>query len=176
MPCPPRCVLSNIIYASLLYLLIMWLLVSSLSPHDIHLLFCCVLSILALIWLIIMALFCTAVWWDSVSVVNFPFLSHIHVFLCEMSLVSLLKHPQRCFRFLFCFLIISVLLVLMLSVFYLIAFQCSLRVVVSIRQRYIQCWYVPSFLLFLRYIFCQRNLWNVKSYAWSLVFFSGPFV
>ena len=35
--------------ANLLHSLIMWLIVSSLSPHNQHLLFCCVLSILALI-------------------------------------------------------------------------------------------------------------------------------
>ena len=33
--------------ANLLHSLIMWLIVSSLSPHSIHFLFCCVLSILA---------------------------------------------------------------------------------------------------------------------------------
>ena len=36
--------------ANLLHLLIMWLIVSSLSPQSLHLLFCCVLSILTLIW------------------------------------------------------------------------------------------------------------------------------
>ena len=35
--------------ASLLHSLSMWLMVSSLSPHNLHLLFCCVLSIFALI-------------------------------------------------------------------------------------------------------------------------------
>ena len=35
--------------ANLLHSLLMWLIVSSLSPHSLHLLFCCVLSILALI-------------------------------------------------------------------------------------------------------------------------------
>ena len=43
---------------SLLHSLIMWLVVSSLSPHILHLLFSCVLSILALIWLVLMVLFC----------------------------------------------------------------------------------------------------------------------
>ena len=53
--------------ANLLHLLIMRLMVSSLSPHSLHLLFYCVLSILALIWLVLMALFCAAIWRDSVS-------------------------------------------------------------------------------------------------------------
>ena len=38
--------------ANLLRSLIMWLIVSSLSPHSLHLLFCCVLSIPIFIWLV----------------------------------------------------------------------------------------------------------------------------
>ena len=47
--------------ANLLHSLIMWLMVSCLSLHSLHLLFCCVLSIFALIWLVLMALFCAAI-------------------------------------------------------------------------------------------------------------------
>ena len=61
--------------ANLLHSLIMWLIVSSLSPHSLHLLFCCILSILALIWLVLMALSCAAIRRDSVSLLRFPFLS-----------------------------------------------------------------------------------------------------
>ena len=53
--------------AILLHSFIMWLMVSFLSLHSLHLLFCCVLSILALIWLVLTALFCAAIWRDSVS-------------------------------------------------------------------------------------------------------------
>ena len=42
---------------NLLHSLIMWLMVSSPLPNSLYLLFCCVLSILALIWLVLMALF-----------------------------------------------------------------------------------------------------------------------
>ena len=42
-------------YANLLHSLIMWFIVSSLSTHSLHLLFCCVLSILASIWFVLMA-------------------------------------------------------------------------------------------------------------------------
>ena len=42
-------------WANLLHSLIMWLMVSSLSSHSLHLLFCCDLSILALIWLVLTA-------------------------------------------------------------------------------------------------------------------------
>ena len=65
--------------ANLLHSLIMWLMVSSLSPHSLHLLFCCVLSILALRWLVLMALFCAAIRGDSVSLLKFPFLSYVQV-------------------------------------------------------------------------------------------------
>ena len=53
--------------ANLLHSLIIWLMVSSLSPHSLHLLFCWVLSILAFIWLVLMALSCAAIRRDSVS-------------------------------------------------------------------------------------------------------------
>ena len=78
---------------NLLHSFIMWLIVSSLSPHNRHLQFCCVLSILSLVWLAFMAVFCTAMRRNSVSLLGFPFLSHDHVFSCEMLLVSRLKHP-----------------------------------------------------------------------------------
>ena len=61
--------------ANLLHSLIMWLMVSSLSPHSLYLPFCCVLSILVLIWLVLMALFCAANRRDSVSLLKFPFFS-----------------------------------------------------------------------------------------------------
>ena len=65
----------------------------SISTHNLHQLFCCVLSILALIWFVLMALFWAAIRRGSVSFLRFPFLSHAHVFSCEMSLVSRLKRP-----------------------------------------------------------------------------------
>ena len=65
--------------ANMLNSLIMWLIVSSLSPHSLHLLFCCVLSIHALIWLVLMALSCAAIRRDSVSLLRFPFLNQVQV-------------------------------------------------------------------------------------------------
>ena len=53
--------------ANLMHSLIMRLMVSSLSPHNLHLLFYCVLSILALIWLVLTALFRDAIRRHSVS-------------------------------------------------------------------------------------------------------------
>ena len=71
------CLVLYSFYANLLHSLIMWLVVSSLSPHSRHLLFCCVLSILALIWLVLSSMFCAAIRRDSVSLLKFPFLSHV---------------------------------------------------------------------------------------------------
>ena len=71
--------------------IIMWLMVSSLSPHNLHLLFCCGLSILTLILLVRTALYCAALRRYSFFLKRFPFLSHVHVFLFEMLLISRLK-------------------------------------------------------------------------------------
>ena len=55
-------------------------------------------------------------------------------------------------------------------------FLCSLRIVVSMRQCYRQCWQVLFLPLFLIHLFCQRHLWDARPYAWILVFlFFGPF-
>ena len=54
--------------SNLLHSLIMWLIVS--SSHSLHLLFCLVLSILPLIWLVFMALSCAAIRRDSVSLLR----------------------------------------------------------------------------------------------------------
>ena len=77
----PSCLILNFFCANLLHSLIMLLLVSSLSPHRPHLLFCCVLSILGLICLFLTALFCAAIRRDSVSFLKFPFFSHVQVFV-----------------------------------------------------------------------------------------------
>ena len=66
--------------ANLLHSLIMWLMVSSPSPYSLYLLFCGVLSILALIWLVLMALSCASIRRDSVSLLWFPFLSQVQIF------------------------------------------------------------------------------------------------
>ena len=80
-------------YANLLHSLIIWLIVSPLLPHSLHLLFCCVLSILALIWFVLMALSCAAIRRDSASLLKFPFLSHVQVLSCEILFISRLKRP-----------------------------------------------------------------------------------
>ena len=84
-------------WANLLHSLIIWLMVSFLSPHGLHMLFCCVLSILALVWLVLMALFCADIRRDSVSLLKFPFLRHVQVLSSEMLFISRLKRPWSCF-------------------------------------------------------------------------------
>ena len=84
----------------------MRLIVSSLLPHNIHLLFCCILSILALIGLVLMVVSCAAIKRDSVSLLKFLFLRHVQVFSSEMLFISRLKRHQSCFSSHFCFLVI----------------------------------------------------------------------
>ena len=82
------CLVLYSLCANLPHSLIIWLVVSSLSPHSLHLLFCWVLSILALIWFVLMALSCAAIRKDSVSLLKFPFLSHVQVLSCEIFFIS----------------------------------------------------------------------------------------
>ena len=89
--------------ANLQHWLSMWLMVSSLSLHSLHLLFCWVLSILALIWFVLTALSCAAIRRDSVSLLKFPFLCHIQVLSSEMLFISRLKPPIELFSFPFLF-------------------------------------------------------------------------
>ena len=97
------CLVLYSLCANLLHSLIMWLMVSSLSPHSIHLLFCWVLSILALIWLVLMALFCAAIRSDSVSLLKFSFLSQVQVLSYEILFISRLKRLYICVFPYFCY-------------------------------------------------------------------------
>ena len=71
------CLVLYSFFAYLKYSLISWLIISSLSPHNLHLLFRFILSIYALVWLVLMALFCAAFRRYSVFLLRFPFLSHV---------------------------------------------------------------------------------------------------
>ena len=95
--------------ASLLHSFIMGWIVSSLSQHNLHLLFCCFLSIFASTSLVLTVLFYAAIRRDSVSLFRLPFLSHVHVFSREISLVCRLKFSYSCFSSHSCFLVIFVL-------------------------------------------------------------------
>ena len=67
-----------------------------------------------------MASFCVAIRKDSLPLLRFPFLSHVQVFLCVLSLVCHLKYPYTCFSF-HLFLVIFVMLTLTWSVLLLVA-------------------------------------------------------
>ena len=107
--------------ANLLHSLIIWLMVSSLSPHSLHLLFFGVGSILALKWLVLIALSCAAIRRDSVSLLKFPFRSHVHVLSCEILFMSRLKRPWSCFPSHVCFLVIVILLFIVFLASFLVA-------------------------------------------------------
>ena len=169
---------------SFLHSPIMWLMVSSMSSHSLHLLFCCVLSILALIWLVLMALFCAAIRRDSVALLKSLFLSHIQVLSCEMLFISRLKRHWSCFSSHFCFIVFVILLSIVLSVLFLMAVisppTCFFYAVFESMygcHRCIRCWQVLFFPLFMVHIVFLRRFWDVKPCAWSLLFlFFGPFV
>ena len=74
------CLIFYSLCACFLRSLIMWFTVSSLSPHNLYLLFCRVLLIFALMYLVIMVLFCAANNRDSVSLLRFPLRSHVYAF------------------------------------------------------------------------------------------------
>ena len=58
---PPRCATLIYFLVNLLHFLIVWLIVSSLSPHNLHLQFSCVLCILAFMKFLLMMLFNAAI-------------------------------------------------------------------------------------------------------------------
>ena len=95
------CLVLYSFYANLLHSLIMWLMVSSQSPHNLHLLFCRVLSILALIWLVLISLFCAAISRDSVSLLKFPFFSHVQLLLSFPVLFSVLNPVESYLTYVF---------------------------------------------------------------------------
>ena len=72
-----------------------------------------------------MALFCAVIRRDSVSFLRFPFLSHVQVISCDVSLVCRLKYPYSCVFYSFRFLFIFVLLGLVSSVLFFFFFLCG---------------------------------------------------
>ena len=66
----------------------MWLIVLSLTPHHLHL--HRVLTILAWICLVLMALIRACFLMDSVSSLRFPFLSHVHVLSCKIVIIIII--------------------------------------------------------------------------------------
>ena len=140
----------------------MWLMVSSLSLQSQYLLFCCVLSILALIWLVHIALFYAAIRKVAVSLLMIPFLffffSYVHVFSCEMLFRSRLKRQKNWifspfFPCYFHFVVHRVASIVSYgcnqSSF--VFFYVVPRVVLSMRQDGLQWWQILFFTFFYMY-------------------------
>ena len=120
-----------------------------------------------------MAIFCAAIRRDSISFLKFLFLSHVLVFLCLISLVCRLKYPYSCFSSHFCFLIIVVLLILMLSVVFLVGVIClSLLFLCSPRILKLMHPGLPvlMLLLFLTHIVYWSHLSDIRLWASLLSF------
>ena len=99
--------------------------------------------------------------------------SHVEVLCGEVSLVCYLKYP--CIFCLPILLLVSVILFVLAFVFDLtylsLLFLCILRVLVSMNQRYLQCWRV-LFRIFLTYIVCLYHRLDVKpQVSWVFLFF-----
>ena len=75
----------------------MWLIILSLSPYNMHPLFCHVLSIWCFTYLVLMALFFPTIGKESVSLKWFPFLKLVQVFSWDISFVGRLKSPYCSF-------------------------------------------------------------------------------
>ena len=131
-----------------------------------------------------MALFYAAIRRDSVSLVKFLFYPRPSFLAWNFTFLSLeISMHLFFFTFLFSSYCCSVdpCIACVVSSWYnqsfFALFLCSLPVIVSIYRRYVQCWWIFFFLLFLTHIVCLYHHWNVRSYASLLVFlFSDPFV
>ena len=64
----------------------------------------------------LMALFCASIRSDSVSLLKFPFLSHVQAFSCEFSSLCRLRYLNSYFSSHFCFLLIVVLGIIIISI------------------------------------------------------------
>ena len=73
-----------------------------------------------------MALFYVVLRKYSVSLLNFPFLSHVQIISIAISPVCSLKYPYSCFSFNFCFLVFVVFLLILVLLLLLLAVVNSL--------------------------------------------------
>ena len=101
-----------------------------------------------------MTLFCAAIIRDSVSLLKFPFPSHVQGFSCVISLVCRLEYPYS-FSSNFCFLIIVVLLILVLCLLFLVA-------VISLSLLFFYIVFEPSYR-------CRDAILNAVMWALSII-------
>ena len=153
----------------------MWLIISSLLPHNVHLL-CLVCFCFKIV---LMALFFAAIRRDSVSLLRFPFLNHVQVFSCENLLVCRLKCPYSCFSSNFCFLVIFILLMFVFTVLLLVVvislpscFFLCLLVVISMHLRYLNAGEFSSSF----FSWHSRSTSSLGCKASWVFLFYGPFV
>ena len=102
---------------------------SSLFPHDLHLVFCWVLSNFSSIYHVFMRLFYISLLKFSFSLLRFLILSYFHVILCVISKVCRLKYPDSYFSihsylpdfvaFLFVVMLIMLLIAAVISFLFL---------------------------------------------------------
>ena len=166
------------ICANLLHSLIIWMMVSSLSPHRLHLLYCCVLSILPLIWLVLPALFCAAVRRDSVSFLRLPFLCKTRFSCVRCCLLVVYNAHRDFFSSHFCFLVIVILLAIVLSVSFLMAVISLLSYVKNVLIIHLQFHKENSVFMSGKYISYKMietqmlsPYFRVKTSFWMNLFF-----
>ena len=114
-----QCPLDYIVVSNLLlfcanfhHLPIMWIILSCLSSHNLHLLFRCILSIFALTLLVLMPLFCIVARRNVVFILRFHFLNDFPLFSDEILLVSCFKYPYSCFSSHSWFLVVPLIIIL----------------------------------------------------------------
>ena len=139
--------------------------------------------ILALRLLVLMRLLCAAIIRDLVSLLRCPFFFNpVHVFWWGISFICRLKCLYNCYHPHFCFRVNFVLLILMLSVFFLVTvISVILRFFMKSSSRCIDAstlsWMLVSPLPPFLDIYSLRCLCDVRPNASSRVFlFSCPFV
>ena len=122
--------------------------------------------------IVLMALFCTAIRWDQLSLLRFPFLAMLKFSCVGFRLFDAWNLHLFFFPFLYSgyFWFVDACIICMVS-------GGHNQFFLSIHRRYLQCWRVLVLFLFLTHKIDLHPLWDVWFYASKWVFlFSGPFV
>ena len=115
-----------------------------------------------------MALFCVVIRIDSVSLLRFPFLSPVQVFLSE---ICRMKCPYRCFSFHFYFLVIFVQLIFMYVLFLVTIINPLLFVVFELLYQSINAIFnaakiiiIIIIIIIIVFVIVAFLLWTVHPY------------
>ena len=106
---------ANLQHSHLIRLLVLYQ-----SAHNLHLLFCCILSISTSIQLVLMGLFSGAIWIISVSFSRFHFCNYVRILSCKILPICCLEYIYS-LPYHFCCQVIVVLFVLTISMLLLAA-------------------------------------------------------